>query len=411
MDSNFCYKDDNRDRYTFYKHIDKYLQYDSFCIKDTKCHKYKGSCNFFGTAIHGYENLIDICAKFKYLINDILETTQSTDSILDEFHFEYINYWLNDQLNINNQIICPKDFLQHMRTKDNRNKTLRKLDRKLDYIERDELKNMKALFYMYKHYYAIKDVIAEYYPIESSAMSYANNCVEKYRELKVNCTDVSTPFCKALNNFAHIYENTDLNIEKLHEWKHKKLPLLNKDVHAHAENINPLKSMNSFTEPGKSPAVVSSTSSTTFNMIPEEMVDDVETRVITLATSEKDPRTGIGSLESMSSFTSTVIPGSTDELQEIGSEESEKTEIKSLNDFNIPTNKIIGTSISTVGVSSLFFLFYKFTSLGSRFRSQNKNKKYIRNNFDQQSNNILDTSEYQYTTEESMSYNISYNSV
>ncbi|KMZ95099.1 hypothetical protein PVMG_05971 [Plasmodium vivax Mauritania I] len=52
-----------------------------------------------------------------------------------------------------------------------------------------------------------------------------------------------------------------------------------------------------------------------------------------------------------------------------------------------------------------------FTSLGSRFRSQNKGKKYIKDNFDQQSNNFLDTSEYQYTPEENMSYNISYNSV
>ncbi|KMZ89658.1 hypothetical protein PVMG_06236 [Plasmodium vivax Mauritania I] len=256
-------------------------------------------------------------------------------------------------------IICPKEFHQHMKTKDTGNKTLRKLDQKLDYIEGDELKNMKTLFYIYKHYYAIKDVIAEYFPIESSAMSYANNCVEKYRELKVNCSDVSIPFCKALDDFALIYENTDLNDEKLNEWRNKKLPSLNKDVHALGEVITPLTTMNSSTEPGKSPVVASSTSSKTVNMIPEEIVKDKETRVLTFATSGEDPKTRIGPQESMKLFTSTAISGSTNELQENESGLSEKTEIKSPNYFDTSTNKIIGTSISTVGVSSLFFLFYK----------------------------------------------------
>ncbi|GAB69626.1 hypothetical protein PCYB_003750 [Plasmodium cynomolgi strain B] len=40
-------------------------------------------------------------------------------------------------------------------------------------------------------------------------------------------------------------------------------------------------------------------------------------------------------------------------------ENNEQIEIKGEDNFDIPTNIIIGTSVATVGVSSLFFLFYK----------------------------------------------------
>ncbi|CAI7724097.1 Plasmodium vivax Vir protein, putative [Plasmodium vivax] len=400
MDSNFCYKDDNRDRYIFYEYIDKYLRYDSFCNNDSKCQEYKTSCNFVGTPIEGDKDLVNICTKFKYLINNILITTNSTDSKLDEVHFEYINYWLNDQLNINNQIICPKDFLQHMRTKDNRNNTLRQLDRKLDYIERDELINMKTLFYMYKHYYDIKKVIEDDYPIESTAMKYAKYCVERYGDLEDECIGRSTQFCNALRIFKSKYEKIDLKNHNIEEWTKKELPLLSKYERVQTKAIVPLVS------------VSSSLSQDT--KISEQIIDYTGTRVVDLGTTyESTEASEKGSVPSapVNLHTTNEISGLMIDQQKMPLEEGKQIETKSEDGFDTSTNKIIGTSISTVGVSSLFFLFYKFTSLGSRFRSQNKSKKYIRNNFDHQSHNFLDTSEYQYTPEENMSYNISYNSV
>ncbi|GAB69858.1 hypothetical protein PCYB_006070, partial [Plasmodium cynomolgi strain B] len=73
---------------------------------------------------------------------------------------------------------------------------------------------------------------------------------------------------------------------------------------------------------------------------------------------------------------------------------------KKVVNFDIPTNIIIGISIAKLG----------FTSLGSRFPSQNKIKKNIRNNYNRHSNNFLDASEYELMPEETIAYNISYNS-
>ncbi|VUZ99998.1 PIR protein [Plasmodium vivax] len=407
MMNSSCIADPADDKYSFYEYIDKYLEYERFCYHDKKCNKYNEKCKLIGSIFYGMEEKrANICSGFHFLIEELLKLSPLKSDIDEKYHLEFLNYWLNYELYNKDANIGPKEFHQNMKVNDPKNQLLDKLNGKLSYIDEDETNDMYWLFYLYKDYINIKNSVTGENPSENLFHSYTKHCVDKYQELEDKCLNKTTPFCKALCNFRKKYEQIDLSNEAINGWKNKILPPLSKNAKAQVNDT-------------KLPRVLDHTSL--------EDTGNTARGNITPVTSSESLERGSGGPVKYGAMTETITDS--EPIVEDGShqlsansylaykpqqnslEDNKQNEIPKENDFDKHTNKIIGTSISTLGVSSLFFLFYKFTSLGSRFRSQNKGKKYIRNNFDQQSNNFLDTSEYQYTPEESMSYNISYNSV
>ncbi|CAG9480116.1 unnamed protein product [Plasmodium vivax] len=395
------------ERYSFYEHIEKYLQYNNYCIRNNPCNEYNDICRFDEWPLNDEVlKLTSICKRFHYLLDTLITSSTNPTDNNENAHLEYLNYWLNHELNLIDNLIEPKTLFQQIRLRNVDNGKLSKLNGKIIYIPQEEINNMNSLFYLYDDYINIKKYITGDNANEKLFHHYTKHCVDKYEPLEKNCLNKTTPFCKALCNFRKKYEQIDLSNEAINGWKNKILPPLSKNAKAQVNDT-------------KLPSVLAS-SSLTGTENPER---DNRTPVRSSESPERGSEgpvkpgaipvtiTDDGSLVKAGSQQPNAISNLPYISQRDSLEENNQNEIQKEDHFDTSTNKIIGTSISTVGVSSLFFLFYKFTSLGSRFRSQNKNKKYIRNNFNQQSNNILDPSEYQYRPEESMSYNISYNSV
>ncbi|SBS82512.1 PIR Superfamily Protein [Plasmodium ovale curtisi] len=102
---------------------------------------------------------------------------------------------------------------------------------------------------------------------------------------------------------------------------------------------------------------------------------------------------------------STVLDGRISQIIEIkqpsdGASSGSSIDIQSM---IIPVFAILGTFIIT-------FMLYKFTSFGSWIEFRIKKKKNILNNVDGESNHSQDTSEYEHTIADNISYIISYNS-
>ncbi|VUZ99873.1 PIR protein [Plasmodium vivax] len=419
MNSLSCTDDTVEDGYTFYEHISEYLPYETFCINDEQCDQYKTVCKSIGSKIYGMEEKrAKICSRFHYLIEKLLKLEPSQSDIDEKFHLEYLNYWLNYELYRVNDNIEPKAFHQNMKSNNPRNTLLSKLNQKLSNIDEDEVKNMHELFYLYKNYINIKNSITGDNPSEAQFQHYTKHCVKKYQELEGICLKVRTSFCKALCDFRKKYESINLTDDIKNDWSYNSLPPLSKNEQivekvtqspSHGDSSTLLQGSCRESEGGNvlTPCNKSDTGNESL------IITDVTPALLPVDSVELSETSKIVSTHPVQRGSESI--GATTVTSDINSqkyvENTEQIEIKNEDGFDIHKNKIIGTSVSTLGVSSLFFLFYKFTSLGSRFRSKNKSKKYMGNNFDEQSNNFLDTSEYQYLPEESMSYNISYNSV
>ncbi|VUZ98030.1 PIR protein [Plasmodium vivax] len=405
--------------YRFYEHIDKYLQYTNFCVNHNQCDQYNNICIFDELGFDDKGDKLNlICKRFHYLFDKLITTSIDPTNNNENTHLEYLNYWLNHELNLIETHLDSKTLFQLIRIRNINNGELSKLIGKIKNIPKEVLKDMYSLFYLYEDYINIIKATSKDYPSENSFERHAKHCVEKYQPLEDKCLYKKTSFCKALCNFREKYEQIKLNTDIIKEWSYNSLPRLSKygqvveevpQSPSHGDSSTSMQGscresmgVNALTPCNKPDT--DSKSLTNADAHPAlHSVDSVKVSETSIHVSEPPVQQ-----RSEPSDETTVISNIYDQ----GSlENTEQSETKSENGFDTSTNKIIGTSISTLGVSSLFFLFYKFTSLGSRFRSQNKSKKYNRNNFDQQSNNFLDTPEYQYIPEESMSYNISYNSV
>ncbi|SBT84173.1 PIR protein [Plasmodium ovale] len=78
--------------------------------------------------------------------------------------------------------------------------------------------------------------------------------------------------------------------------------------------------------------------------------------------------------------------------------------------FDIDTQSITIGSVATIGMSIIFVMLYKFTSIGQFLRSQmNKNER-VWENFDEKINHFSHPSEYEHFNSENKIYNIAYNS-
>ncbi|KMZ83998.1 hypothetical protein PVBG_06353 [Plasmodium vivax Brazil I] len=224
------------DMYIFYNNIDKYLTYEKICTDDNKCDTYGDKCEFKRLPSGEKEDIrTDICKRFKYLIYHIFDEIPQHNSSNEEVDGKYLIYWLNHEIHLRGANICPKDLIQHMMTMDKENTLLRKLRNYMYYIEDDDVKNMNVLYHLYNNYKEMNDIIKSEIPNKETFMKYANNCVDKYKSLDIQCNVRHTNFCNYLNAFKEKYNKIDLNIAELDEWDNRTLPSLNNNEPPKAE--------------------------------------------------------------------------------------------------------------------------------------------------------------------------------
>ncbi|SCA59688.1 VIR protein [Plasmodium vivax] len=369
------------DKYIFYQNIDKYLKYGNFCNNVNNFHRYGGKCEFKGLTYDGKENVqTDICKRFKCLIHNILKEVPEHNSPIEEADGEYLNYWLNREIHLNNANICPINFYQHMITMDTENK-LRKLRNYMYYIEDDDVNNMYLLYHLYNNYKEMNDIIKSEIPNKETFMKYAKNCVNIYKSLDIQCNGKHKDFCKHLNTFKKKYDEIDLNIDKLNVWVNRTLPSLNNNEPTKAEIPKPSLTNGEHSEIGSNHSTQGSEASVIQPTSSRTLSSDSG---IALDTLQKDVQ---------------------------GVHFEEKRQIEGINEDDLGVDKkIIGTIITTLGVPSFFFFFYKFTSLGSFLRRRTNSKKKLMHNFDEKGNYFLDASEYQHIYPDRESYKIAYNS-
>ncbi|KMZ87896.1 hypothetical protein PVBG_06231 [Plasmodium vivax Brazil I] len=212
---------------------------------------------------------------------------------------------------------------------------------------------MYNLFYIYKSYNDFKKIMdSDYYVPEETAMKYIENCVKKYKELKSKCSKETTHLSNALNIFKTKYKQTKLNKVKHSEWKFENLPSLDdtEDIQEKATepsnmNISPAEIT---TEPSVSlgqPALTQSTSSATFAQPAAPMQLFAETVIVQSESGKSNPSDQIQSLQSGDNA--------------VRSEENGSTGLKDEGDLSDYTRTIVGPAIGTIGLSSIFFIFYK----------------------------------------------------
>ncbi|SCO66074.1 Plasmodium vivax Vir protein/Plasmodium variant antigen protein Cir/Yir/Bir, putative [Plasmodium vivax] len=412
MDDNYsCFQDPKKNRYIFYEHTDKYMQYEKNCLKEEQYNQYGSKCESIGSAYAEQENIIStICLKFHCLMNNIFNSKSSQYDQNELAHLEYLNYWLNYELYLNNAIICPKSFYQNMISLDKNNDIILKLRKNNNYIVNEEVRNMYALYHLYDKYVKMKEILMDYTPVENAFFSYARNIVEKYRELAKNCTQNKNFLCDALNVFKEKYNKIELKGEILSYWENKTLPALVESGHSQEE----------ITESSTRNREVSQTSSEEAVTLNEPKPEDSVSEELSgkNKVSKENPEESIGnsvtSTGESSNHTSLHLLSSRTSLQggtiATASDEDRSTELQSEGDLSDYTRTIIGPAVGTIGLSSIFFIFYKFTSFGVlMFRGRRNNKK-IGMNFDEQRNLFLDTSEYHHEYPSRKTYNIAYNS-
>ncbi|VVA00080.1 PIR protein [Plasmodium vivax] len=404
------------DKYIFYQNIDKYLKYGKFCNNVNNFHRYGGKCEFKGLTYDGKENVqTDICKRFKCLIHNILKEVPEHNSPIEEADGEYLNYWLNREIHLNNANICPINFYQHMITMDTENK-LRKLRNYMYYIEDDDVNNMNVLYLLYNNYKEMNEIIDSDVPTEKTFMTYAKNCVEKYKSLDIQCNRKHTDFCDYLSAFKKKYDKINLNIDKLKEWDNKTLPSLNNNEPPNAKITRHSLTNGEYSEivinhrtPGSLASVMQPTPLLRVDKYtgedPKSFVTASDPSV--LYNNHSPQNIVVAPTMNSHSFNDNPLLANMENKELLHG--IKQTELNNEDDLGVD-KKIIGTIITTLGVPSFFFIFYKFTSLGSYLRRRTNSKKKLMHDFDEKGNNFLGASEYQHIYPDRESYKIAYNS-
>ncbi|KMZ76957.1 hypothetical protein PVIIG_06355 [Plasmodium vivax India VII] len=222
--------------YIFYEHTDKYMQYEKNCPQKKQYNQYESICKSIGSEYAGQENIVStICLRFHCLMNNIFNSKSSQYDQNELAHLEYLNYWLNHELHLKNASICPKFFYQTMISMDRSNFILRKLRTNNSYIVKEEVRNMHALYHIYKNYVEMNEIVKNNTLIGNAFFSYANNIVEKYSELSKKCAQKNNFLCDALNVFKEKYNKIELKGEILSYWEKKTLPALVESGHSQEE--------------------------------------------------------------------------------------------------------------------------------------------------------------------------------
>ncbi|KNA00864.1 hypothetical protein PVNG_06401 [Plasmodium vivax North Korean] len=232
-----------------------------------------------------------------------------------------------------------------MITRDTKNTILRQSKNYIYYIEENEVNNMYNLFYIYKSYNDFKKIMDSEYPNKDTAIKYITHCTQKYKELKAKYSEKNTHLSNALNTFKTKYEQTELYKAKLLEWKIEKLPSLD-DTEDIQEKVTELSKINSSpvgitTEASilrVQPALTRGTSAAALAH-PEALMNQFA------ESGESNPSDQIQSLQSGDNA--------------VRSEENGSTGLKDEGDLSDYTRTIVGPAIGTIGLSSIFFIFYK----------------------------------------------------
>ncbi|GAB70062.1 hypothetical protein PCYB_008110, partial [Plasmodium cynomolgi strain B] len=211
--------------YRFYEHIDTYLEYERICCDDENCQIYNKKCESIVPEDYDNEDkLLIICSKFHCLIEKLLKLTPSQD---EKFHLEYLNYWLNYELNKIYAQTYPVAFYKNVKSKDNKNNILKRLDGKLCDIDENEMKNMNWLFYLYREYFNFIKANVKPDAIKGNFKLYSNPKPDKYKEFEAKCLNV-TSCSKALCAFKKKCERIKLKIPELEDSEKNELPSLSK---------------------------------------------------------------------------------------------------------------------------------------------------------------------------------------
>ncbi|GAB69720.1 hypothetical protein PCYB_004690 [Plasmodium cynomolgi strain B] len=197
MDDISCIHDTVEDEYSFYEHIDKYLEYEGSYNPDRNYNIYNEICASIG---------LNLYINFHCLIEEIIKTTSTLNNTSD---MAYINYWINYELYKINANIYPISLHRNMKITDSINDTLRELDGKLACIKREELINMKELFDLYRNCIHIINATTGHVVNEEFLKHEIKQCVDKHQKIEENCPKNMAPFCKALSAFKEKYDKID----------------------------------------------------------------------------------------------------------------------------------------------------------------------------------------------------------
>ncbi|CAI7718673.1 Plasmodium vivax Vir protein, putative [Plasmodium vivax] len=412
MDDNpLCSDEPAKNSYIFYEHTDKYVRYEKNCLKEEQYNQYVSKCESIGSAYAGQEKIIStICLKFHCLMYNILNSQPPEYNKNEHAHLEYLNYWLNRELHLKNASICPKFFYQTMISMDRSNFILRKLRTNNNYIVKEEVDNMYALYHLYDKYVKMKEILMDYTPVESTFFIYARNIVEKYNKLAKKCTQKTIFLCDALNVFKQKYKEIELNGENLSHWDSRTLPPLDESGHSQGKITELLARNREVSQTSSANSVISNEPITAVSVSAESSGKNEVSKENPRELSENSVTSIEGSSNPTNSHLSSLRTSLQDGASAFTSDEDISTELQSEGDLSDYTRTIVGPAVGTIGLSSIFFIFYKFTSLGVLMFRGRRNNKQIRMNFDEQRNLFLDTSEYHYEYPSSESYNIAYNS-
>ncbi|SCA59693.1 hypothetical protein, conserved, partial [Plasmodium vivax] len=246
-----------------------------------------------------------------------------------------------------------------MRIMDKYNDVIPKLITNNNYIVNEEVRNMYALYHLYYKYIEMKEIVKKNTPIEDAFFSYARNIVKKYRELAKDCTQKKNFLCDALNVFKQKYNEIQLNGEILSYWEKKTLPPLD-------ENGNSQEEITELSTKNNAVLQTSSGDSVKLNEPMAEVSVSAESPEKNTVSREK-PEESIGnsvtSTGESSNHTSLHLLSSRTSLQggtiATVSDEDRSTGLKDEGDLSDYTRTIVGPAIGTIGLSSIFFIFYK----------------------------------------------------
>ncbi|SBT72705.1 Plasmodium variant antigen protein Cir/Yir/Bir, putative [Plasmodium ovale] len=345
-----CYVVTHQDKYGFYKKIDEYMDFEASLEKEEINDRYDIDNSFIkdiyqhigseSERVGNIPKLNRISKNFIYLV-DLLLSTDITAVPNGNYELDFLNYWLNKEINkIDSDNFCKKSFYQNLRQKNRKYTNLNKLSSRIHDIAEEDLEDMNILYTMYKNYKEINEKIRAGNPKEKDCIELAQKCVEQYKKIKDKCELRGVYFCEVLENFKEKYDKIELCKYNFVNWTKNKLP--------------PLVGNNDTTIPDCKTHVRG------------------ETQQLTQDYNEKPQNTGDNS--------------------------------------NIDVQNITIGTTATIGVSFIFFILYKFTSIGQFLRSQmNKNER-VWENFDEEINHFSHANEYEHFNSENKMYGIAYNS-
>ncbi|SBT56840.1 PIR Superfamily Protein [Plasmodium ovale wallikeri] len=336
----FCPGESREDKYNFFKNVDEYIDFDSLTEENSVNNIYNIDYTFIEKNFPDHISaLTRICTKLAFLTGSLIGKNGRTNS--DNYDFNFVNYWLNREINeIHSSNLCKKFFYQYLMIKNREKANLKKFSGQIYDIEESEFEDMNKLYNMYKYYNKIHKIISSSDSKKDDVIQQARNCVNIYKTFKEKCRENTTYFCDTLKDFKEKYENINLCNYNIADWGKKSLPSL-EDQDALLQVCE--TTTNRLDDP----------SGQRSNQIPENAKEDSDgdTKSITIGT------------------------------------------------------------VATLGISFIFLILYKFTSIEQFLRYRMNKNESVWQNIDEEMNEFTHISEHEHIKAGNTSYNIAYDSV